>query len=509
MGKKSVDRKILWMFMAVFLLSGCASLHMTTVETQAAVKDGWVKKDEIWYYYQDGKKVKDDWIRYNRKYYYLKPGNGMMAENEFILSEEDGQRYYVDRDGVMATGWKKIKKKWYFFRKKSPRGAMRYGWFSEKNASGGKDKYYLNKSSGAMYTDKLFKVNKKYYYATESGKIFNGWKTIDGKKYHFTLTGTYKGWKEIGGKWYYFEDGGYVKTGWLSYNGNKYYLSKKKADKGVRLTGIQTISNKTYLFDALGVLEHEVDESDASVDQPGEAHTIKNFLLGALQPVGNTLYVWGGGWAQPTATYIGVYPKWKTWFEANGSSYNFADYQDLSVATRAKGLDCSGFVGWSTYQVMETQSGVGSGYVAEASTIASVYAGRGYGTLRSQAKLSKKDYIGQFKAGDVGSMSGHTFIVMGQCADGSLVIVHSTPPCVQINGTTTPSGAWDSEAITLAKQYMGSYYPSLMKKFNLSCGVGSSYIRASNTLRWNTKTLSDPDKYSDMGADQILADIFK
>ena len=190
MGKKSVDRKILWMFMAVFLLSGCASLHMTTVETQAAVKDGWVKKDEIWYYYQDGKKVKDDWIRYNRKYYYLKPGNGMMAENEFILSEEDGQRYYVDRDGVMATGWKKIKKKWYFFRKKSPRGAMRYGWFSEKNASGGKDKYYLNKSSGAMYTDKLFKVNKKYYYATESGKIFNGWKTIDGKKYHFTLTGT-------------------------------------------------------------------------------------------------------------------------------------------------------------------------------------------------------------------------------------------------------------------------------------------------------------------------------
>lgn len=239
-----------------------------------------------------------------------------------------------------------------------------------------------------------------------------------------------------------------------------------------------------------------------------EARTIENFLLGALQPVGNTLYVWGGGWAQPTATYIGVYPEWKVWYDSQSGSYDFSNYQDLSAETRSKGLDCSGFVGWSTYQVMETKSGVGSGYVAEASTIASVYASRGYGTLRNQTTLSKKDYIGQFKPGDVGSMSGHTFIVLGQCSDGSLGDrpLHTA---VRAHQRDADAGrGWDSEAITLAQRYMNQYYPSLMKKFNSSCSVGTSYIRASNMMRWKTNTLADPDGYKSKTAGQVLEDLF-
>lgn len=105
-------------------------------------------------------------------------------------------------------------------------------------------------------------------------------------------------------------------------------------------------------------------------------------------------------------------------------------------------------------------------------------------------------------------MSGHTFIVLGQCSDGSLVIVHSTPPCVQINGTPTPDGGWDSEAITLAQRYMNQYYPSLMKKFNSSCSVGTSYIRASNMMRWKANTLADPDGYKSKTAGQVLEDLF-
>lgn len=507
MGKRRVNWKILGLFMVVFLLAGCASLQATTVEAQAAVKNGWVHKGKIWYYYRAGKMVKNDWVYYNNKYYYLKKG-GRMAENEFIVSAKDGKTYYLGQNGEMAVGWKKISGKWYYFKKANPQGAMGHGWLNERNGSGGKNKYRLDLKTGVMYSDQLFKVGKKYYYATTSGNLHVGWKTIDSKRYYFTQTGTYAGWQKISGKWYYFNDEGYVKTGWLTYNGKKYYLSKKNADKGVRVTGVQTISNKSYYFNSSGVMEYEIDESNSSISRPGEARTIKNFLLGALQPVGNTLYVWGGGWAQPTATYIGIHPKWKAWFNSQSGSYNFANYQDLSVATRAKGLDCSGFVGWSTYQIMETRSGVGSGYVAEASTIASVYASRGYGKLRSQANLSKGNYADQFRAGDVGSMAGHTFIVLGQCSDGSVVIVHSTPPCVQINGTCTPSGGWDSEAITLAKRYMNQYYPSLVRKFNLSCSVGSSYIRGSNTMRWYRKTLADPDGYEKKTAGQILEDIF-
>lgn len=509
MGRKRVNWKVM-VFLALVLLMGTGvAMQATAVEAHAAVKNGWVKKNDKWYYYKNGKKLKSAWVYYKDKYYYLKPGDGVMAEKEFITSETDNQTYYLAKDGVMVTGWQKIKKKWYYFKKKNPSGAMRYGWFSQKNSSGGKNKYYLNKKTGVMYENKLFKVGKKYYYATASGNLHVGWKTIDGKKYYFTQTGTYTGWQKISGKWYYFKDEGYVKAGWLSCNGKKYYLSKTKATKGAMLTGTQTISGKTYYFNANGEMEYEIKDSDASIGRPGESHTIKNYLLGALQPVGSALYVWGGGWAQPTATYIGVYPKWKTWFNSQGSYYNYANYMDLSVGTRSKGLDCSGFVGWSTYQIMQSKSGVGMGYAVEASTVAGVYAAKGYGTLKSQAQLSKNNYKGQFMPGDVGSMSGHTFIVLGQCSDGSLVIVHSTPPCVQINGTTTPTGAWDSEAAALAKRYMNQYYPQLSKKFNLSCGVGSSYIRASNMLRWNTKTLADPDGYKKKSAGQVLEDLFK
>lgn len=508
MGKRRSSWKILSILAFILLGAGVAAVQTTTVEVQAATKEGWVQKNDVWYYYQNGRKVKGEWIQYNNKRYYLKPGDGAMAANELITSEEDGRKYYLGKDGAMITGWKKIKKKWYFFKKGSPKGAMAYGWVSEKNSSGGKNRFYMDKTTGAMYTDMLFKVGKKYYYAKEDGNMHVGWKTISGHRYYFTQKGTYTGWTEISGKWYYFKDGGYVKTGWLTYNGNRYYLSKTKGSKGQRLTGMQTINSKTYYFDSSGVMEYEVKDVDSATSKPGEARTIKNFLLGALQPVGNTLYVWGGGWAQPTATYIGVYPEWKVWYDSQSGSYDFSNYQDLSVETRSKGLDCSGFVGWSTYQVMETKSGVGSGYVAEASTIASVYASRGYGTLRNQTTLSKKDYIGQFKPGDVGSMSGHTFIVLGQCSDGSLVIVHSTPPCVQINGTPTPAGGWDSEAITLAQRYMNQYYPSLMKKFNSSCSVGTSYIRASNMMRWKANTLADPDGYKSKTAGQVLEDLF-
>ena len=505
---KNVGWKIWGILAAALLMMGGAMLNTTALDVHAAVKNGWVVKDGSRYYYRNGTKVAGEWILDQNKWYYLKPETGVMAAKEFITAE-DGKKYFVTQKGVRVTGWKTIKKKKYFFRKKAPVGAMHFGWVTEKT-NGVKKKYYLDKNTGVMYADTMLKVSKKNYYATEDGSMKTGWKTISSKRYYFTLTGTYTGWKEIKSKWYYFMDEGYAKTGWLTYNGSKYYLSKTKGSKGVMLTGIQTISGKTYYFNDSGVMEYEMDgtSSSGAVQKPGEAHTLKNYLLGALQPVGSTLYVWGGGWAQPTATYIGVYPEWISWFNSHSGSYDFNNYSDLSAATRAKGLDCSGFVGWTTYQIMQTKSGVGSGYVAEASTIASVYAGKGYGNLRTQSKLSKNNYLGQFKAGDVGSMAGHTFIVLGQCSDGSLVIVHSTPPCVQINGTSTPSGAYDSEAITLAKQYMQQHYPALVKKFGLGCSVGTSYIRASNMLRWNTKTLSDPDGYKSKSAGQILSDLF-
>ena len=46
-----------------------------------------------------------------------------------------------------------------------------------------------------------------------------------------------------------------------------------------------------------------------------------------------------------------------------------------------------------------------------------------------------------------------------------------------------------------------------IQHFNYHPSVGN-YIRNGNYLRWNGNTLSDPDGYYNMTADQILYDLF-
>jgi hypothetical protein len=110
------------------------------------------------------------------------------------------------------------------------------------------------------------------------------------------------------------------------------------------------------------------------------------------------------------------------------------------------------------------------------------------------------------KPGDIGYNDGHTWIVLGQCSDKSIVIVHSTPQAgCQISGTPTPTGDYSSEAIALAKKYMSQYSGYTKYNYNTSAG---NYIRNGNYLRWNSSTLSDPDGYLNKTADEILLDLF-
>ena len=69
--------------------------------------------------------------------------------------------------------------------------------------------------------------------------------------------------------------------------------------------------------------------------------------------------------------------------------------------------------------------------------IGSYYKSLGWGTVLDQAALSKAGWT--LKPGDIGYNSGHTWIVIGQCSDKRVVIVHSPPQAgVQISGTPTP-----------------------------------------------------------------------
>lgn len=79
-----------------------------------------------------------------------------------------------------------------------------------------------------------------------------GFKTVSGKTYYVTKSGSYKtGWLTLNGKKYYFNSKGVMQTGWKTISKKKYYFDSK----GVMATGWKTISKKTYYFDSKGVMQ--------------------------------------------------------------------------------------------------------------------------------------------------------------------------------------------------------------------------------------------------------------
>lgn len=240
--------------------------------------------------------------------------------------------------------------------------------------------------------------------------------------------------------------------------------------------------------------------------------TIKNYLRTAISPIGSTMYVWGGGWdsanakAGRGATHIGLFEEWRSFAKKQTASYKFSRYNYSSDY----GLDCSGFVGWTIYNILNTKNDQ-NGYVYFARTQAEKFADMGFGSLKSETEV--EDY----KAGDIMSAScncgecRHVWIVIGECDDGSVVLVHSTPNGVQITGTVSKEGKKKSDAYKLAKKYMEKYYPEWTKKYPAIC-KDKKYLSHYSQMRWTTKKgsaiLSDPDGYLDMSAEEVLEDLF-
>ncbi|MDO4298002.1 MAG: hypothetical protein Q4C59_05945 [Lachnospiraceae bacterium] len=243
----------------------------------------------------------------------------------------------------------------------------------------------------------------------------------------------------------------------------------------------------------------------AEIAQPKGKSTLKKLLKTALQPVGSTMYVWGGGWnkadtgAGKEACTIGVSPQWEKFFRKQTSSYNYRNtrYQI------SNGLDCSGYVGWCIYNILNTTNGK-KGYVMLAQNMAQNFALRGWGTYKASYQVSN------YRAGDIMSSGGHVWIVAGQCKDGSVVILHSSPPGVQLAGTPGRNGNTNSEAVRLASAYMKKYYPEWYKKFP-NCSKDSSYLTQYAQMRWDitgNAVMIDPDDYRNKDAGQILKDLF-
>lgn len=244
------------------------------------------------------------------------------------------------------------------------------------------------------------------------------------------------------------------------------------------------------------------ESTNAAVDQQ---KTLKQFLKIAMQPVGSTMYIWGGGWnkedtgAGKSARTIGVSPLWKKFSDQQDSSYNYENY----MYQIKKGLDCSGYVGWVVYNYMETEN-MQPGYVYKSKEVAKTLAEKGFGTYIPSTDMTK------FMTGDIMSSTcndcGHVYIVIGQCEDGSVVLVHASPPGTRISGTPDKNGNKSSQAVAIATKYMKQYFPEWYAKYP-TCVVDKSYLTHYSAMRWNLKdenVMTDPDGISSKTPDQIL-----
>ena len=55
---------------------------------------------------------------------------------------------------------------------------------------------------------------------------------------------------------------------------------------------------------------------------------------------------------------------------------------------------------------------------------------------------------------------------------------------------------------------MKKYYPELYKNYPNSVYRGSTYNSSYGRMRWNKKTLADPEGYKNMTAKKVLKDLF-
>ena len=275
---------------------------------------------------------------------------------------------------------------------------------------------------------------------------------------------------------------------------------------------------------------------------PGEK-TLKNFFATAMMPVGTTLYIYGGGWdwqdegaAFQTRT-IGLSDDWRRFFYSQDVNYTFKEKDgDESKKDAAHsyypyggyneyyyaGLDCSGYVGWTLYNVMNKEDGKDD-YVMSSTKMARTLAEKGWGKWTQNFKKPVNYKDSEFLPGDIFSKKGHIWICLGTCEDGSIVILHST---AADSRTGQPGGgpelsaigeSKDCDAYRLADKYMSKYfsdwyarYPIALKNYEEYTYVEGEYV---GKFSWNLtgadSVLSDPDNLRSKRPEEILEILFK
>lgn len=139
--------------------------RLTDTGKQAAEpKRGWQKDDTgFWYVRPNGTYPKGqfEYIEDNKAWFYFGDRGYMLAEK--WLKHTDGNWYWFDKDGYMATSWKRIGGAWYFFNRD---GSMVTGWIKYYD-----NWYYCDATNGDMKSSTFVPYNGGYYMLLEDGRL--------------------------------------------------------------------------------------------------------------------------------------------------------------------------------------------------------------------------------------------------------------------------------------------------------------------------------------------------
>ena len=193
-------------------------------------KQGWVKENNAWFYYENGTLVKNKWAGN-----YWLGSDGKMATSAWV----DNGRYYVGLNGAWVKdakkqeepkpvekkqGWVKENNAWFYYENGT---LARSKWIG--------DTYWVGKD-GKMVTDNW--VDNDRFYVDKSGK-----KDPSIKKK--VIINDELGWqKRNGGEWYYYEkDGSLARNKWV---GNYWLGADGKMAKSA------WVDNGRYYVDSSG-----------------------------------------------------------------------------------------------------------------------------------------------------------------------------------------------------------------------------------------------------------------
>lgn len=214
----------------------------------AGADERFMQVGSVWYYFYGARMVKDQVVYEDGKAYALdKNGQQIKTPGKQAVN---GYYVYVKTDGTLKTdGWVSISGKYYYF---APRMKANCLFTDEDGAL-----YAVNNAGVcvAVTGNGIYDIGSLVY--LENGKIFTGWKNVDGGWRYFDTAMVMNGTYEIDDEWYVFDKNGKMFTGgWLFISmgyGDAYSYAYADAS-GKAATGLKTIGGKTYAFHEYGYL---------------------------------------------------------------------------------------------------------------------------------------------------------------------------------------------------------------------------------------------------------------